>query len=130
MDLDPAFVTDRLFSGMMDFAGKVSTFTCSTQLAEYQRVNILGTTGRIEILIPFNAPPDKPCTIILQDDSSDTVEKISFDACDQYTIQADRFAMAVINGTDVPTPLTDALNNMHVLETLVKSAETGQWAAC
>ncbi|MCJ2164405.1 MULTISPECIES: Gfo/Idh/MocA family oxidoreductase [unclassified Pseudodesulfovibrio] len=130
MDLDPTFGTDRLFSGMMNFAGKVSTFTCSTQLAEYQRVNILGTTGRIEILIPFNAPPDKPCTIILQDDSTDTVENISFDACDQYTIQADRFAMAVINNTDVPTPLSDALNNMHVLETLVKSAKTGQWVAC
>ena len=130
VDIDPEFGTDRVFSGMMDFAGKVSAFTCSTQLVDYQRVNIFGSTGRIEILIPFNAPPDRPCQIILQDDAAGTVEAIDFDTCDQYTAQADRFAMAVLNDTDVPTPLTDGLDNMHVLETLLKSAKLAEWVAC
>lgn len=130
VDRDPRFGTDRLFSGMMDFGGRVSAFTCSTQLVDYQRVNIFGTTGRIEILIPFNAPPDKPCRIIVQDDVSETLETIDFDVCDQYTLQADQFALAVLNDTDVPTPLTDALDNMHVLETLLKSADLGEWVPC
>ena len=59
--IDPTFETDRLASGMMDFGRGTSTFTCATQLSDYQRVNIFGTEGRIEIEIPFNAPPDVPC---------------------------------------------------------------------
>jgi len=134
VDRDPKFGTDRLFSGMMDFADKVSTFTCSTQLAKYQRVNILGSTGRIEIIIPFNAPPDKPCQIILQRDNMKEEHKkihtITFDACDQYTAQGDLFAKAIIEDTPVPTPLTDAWANMHTIETLMESAEKNEWVIC
>jgi len=133
MDKDPSFGTDRLFSGMMDFAGKISTFTCSTQLADYQRVNILGSTGRIEIFIPFNAPPDEPCQIILQRDDKEDAEwlqAISFDICDQYTIQGDLFAKAILDDTPVPTPLNDAWANMHTIEAFMESAEKGEWTVC
>ena len=133
MDKDPDFGTDRLFSGMMDFAGKISTFTCSTQLADYQRVNILGSTGRIEIFIPFNAPPDEPCQIILQRDDKEDAEwlqAISFDICDQYTIQGDLFAKAILDDTPVPTPLNDAWANMHTIEAFMESAEKGEWTVC
>ena len=60
VEVDPRFNTDRLASGILDFGRGTATFTCSTQLAPYQRVNIFGTEGRVEIEIPFNAPPDKP----------------------------------------------------------------------
>ncbi|WP_316897756.1 Gfo/Idh/MocA family oxidoreductase [Pseudodesulfovibrio indicus] len=129
-DVDPEFGTDRVFSGMMDFGGRVSAFTCSTQLADYQRVNIFGTDGRIEILIPFNAPPDEPCSILLQKGATGDAETITFDVCDQYALQAELFARAILDDTDVPTPLTDALDNMHVLETLRRSADLGEWVAC
>jgi len=127
---DPKFGTDRIFSGMMDFGGKIASFTCSTQAAQFQRVNMLGTTGRIELLIPFNPPADKASRILLQDDTTGSLEEIDFDPCDQYTIQADQFALAVLNNTNVPTPLEDALANMHVLETLAQSANNGQWERC
>lgn len=133
IDRDPRFKTDRLFSGMMDFAGKVSSFTCSTQLADYQRVNILGSTGRIEIFIPFNAPPDEQCQIILQRDNKEDEEwlqAISFDICDQYTIQGDLFARAILDDTPVPTQLNDAWANMHTIEALIKSADNGTWEKC
>lgn len=132
MDTDPKFGTDRLFSGTMDFSGKVSTFTCSTQIADYQRVNIFGTIGRIEILIPFNAPPNTPTQIILQRDNhpEERLHAITFSVCDQYTIQGDLFAKAILDNAPVPTPLTDAWANMHVIETLVKSAQTNQWVPC
>ena len=133
LDRDPEFGTDRLFSGMLDFKGRVSSFTCSTQLADYQRVNIFGTTGRIEILIPFNAPPDRPCSLILQrDDAADgeTFKTITFEICDQYSIQADAFARAILDDTRVPVTLNDAFANMQVLERLIKSAEHGNWMRC
>jgi len=63
MEYDSEFQVDRLTSGILDFSKGTSTFTCSTQLTPYQRVNIFGTKGGIEIEIPFNAPPDKPCKI-------------------------------------------------------------------
>jgi len=133
-DQDPKFGTDRLFSGMMDFSGKISTFTCSTQLSPYQRVNILGTTGRIEILIPFNAPANQPTQIIVQrdtlEDEEDRLRTVTFGVCDQYTIQGDLFAKSILDDTQVPTPLTDAWANMHVLEVLIESAGTGQWVIC
>jgi len=65
VEFDPVLKTDRMASGILDFSPGTATFTCSTQLMPYQRVNILGDTGRIEIEIPFNALPDKPMKIWL-----------------------------------------------------------------
>lgn len=56
VDFDPSLKTDRMASAILDFGRGTATFTCSTQLSPYQRVNILGTSGRVEIEIPFNAP--------------------------------------------------------------------------
>ncbi len=120
VDYDPGFRVDRLVSGILEFGGGTATFTCSTQLSPYQRVNIFGTKGRIEIEIPFNAPPDRPCRMWHQ--FEDRVEEIVFGVCNQYTIQADLFSRAIINGTPVPTPLEDAVANMRVIEAVFESA--------
>lgn len=125
MQYDPQFKTDRLSSGVLDFGKGTSTFTCATQLTSYQRVNIFGTEGRVEIEIPFNAPPDQPCRIWHQRGAK--VEEIVLDACDQYTIQGDLFSLAVLNDTEVPTPLEDAVANMKVIQAVVQSAESGAW---
>jgi predicted dehydrogenase len=127
IDYDPHFNTDRLTSGILDFGRGTSTFTCSTQLSPYQRVNIFGTEGRIEIEIPFNAPPDRPCKMWHQ--RGDTIEEFAFDICDQYTLQGDLFAQAIINNTPVPTPLEDAVANMRVIEAIVRSAKDGTWVS-
>lgn len=126
VEFDPTFKTDRLASGMLDFGAGTATFSCSTQLASYQRVNIYGTEGRVEIEIPFNAPPDKPCRIWHQRGAD--VKEIVFPICDQYTLQGDAFALAVLNDTPVPTPLEDALANMRVLERVLQSARENRWA--
>ena len=84
IEFDPEFKTDRLCSGILDFGQGTSTFTCSTQLVPYQRVNILGTKGRIEIEIPFNAPSEQPCRMLLQ--CNDKIEEIDLEICNQYTI--------------------------------------------
>ena len=125
VEYDPKFNVDHLASGMLDFGQGTSTFTCSTQLESHQRVNIIGTKGRIEIEIPFNAPPDKPCKMWHQ--QGDKTEEILFEICDQYTIQGDLFSLAVLNDTEVPTPLEDAVANMKVIEAIIQSAESGAW---
>jgi predicted dehydrogenase len=123
VEYDPELRVDRIASGMLEFAQGTSTFTCATQLAPYQRVNISGTEGRVEIEIPFNAPPDKPCRLWHQ--RGETIEEILLEVVDQYTIQGDLFSLAVLNDDPVPTPLEDAVANMVVLEAILHSAEAG-----
>jgi len=125
MEYDPQFKVDRLTSGMLDFGGRTATFTCATQLVPYQRVNIFGTEGRVEIEIPFNASPDQPCKMWHQQGTK--VEEIVLDICDHYTIQGDLFSQAVLNDTELPTPLEDAVANMRVIDALIRSAKSETW---
>ena len=128
---DPAFKTDRLASAIMEFRGGTegkggtATFTCSTQLVPYQRVNIFGTEGRIEIEIPFNAPPERPCKLWHQRGTE--IREHKFDVCDQYTIQGDLLSLAILNNTAVPTPLEDAVENMRVIQAIKESGKSGGW---
>ncbi len=125
VEYDPQLKTDRLASGILDFGHGTATFTCSTQLTSYQRVNIFGTAGRIEIEIPFNAPTNRPCKIEYQHDNE--LEEILLDTSNQYTLQGDQFSLAILNNTDVPTPLEDAIANMRVIEAVIQSSKSGTW---
>ena len=125
IEYDPGFETDRICSGILDFGQGTSTFTCSTQLVPYQRVNVFGTKGRIEIEIPFNAPPDKPCKVLFQ--NNEIIEEIEIKICDQYTIQGDLFSLSVLKNEKVPTPIEDAVENMKVLEAVIQSAIKEEW---
>lgn len=125
VEYDPALKVDRLASGILDFGVGTGTFTCGTQVTPYQRVNVFGTEGRVEIEIPFNAPPKRPCKIWHQRGSD--VQEIRFRRCDQYTIQGDLFSQAILNQTAVPTPLDDAVANMKVIEAVIASAKSGSW---
>ncbi len=126
IERDPDFGTDRLVSALLDFPGAQATFTCSTQMTPFQRIQFFGTKGRIEIEIPVNAPPDKETRIFVQNPDLRTE---TFDICDQYALQGDAFSRAILGEGDVPVPLEDALRNMAVIEALFRSARTGTWEA-
>ena len=130
LERDPEFHTDRLTSAILDFPTGQSVFTCSTQLAPYQRVQIFGTRGRVEVEIPFNAPPDRPCRLFV-DNGADVfgsgIQTEEFPICDQYIIQGDAFSQAVRESGEVPTPLEDSLGNMQVIEALFRSAKENSW---
>lgn len=124
-EFDPDFKTDVVTSGILQFEKGTSTFTCSTQVSGYQRVHIFGNDGRIEIEIPFNAPPDGAHRLWIH--SGGGVETIEVGHHDQYTIQGDLMSRAILDDTPVPTPLTDAVANMQVIDRVVRSARTGAW---
>jgi predicted dehydrogenase len=132
IDRDPGMHIDRLTSAILDFPGGQSIFTCSTQLIAYQRIHFFGTQGRIEIEIPFNAPPDRPTRLFI-DHSGDLfgagMSTETFPASDQYTLQGDAFSKAVLEDTEVPVSVEDAIRNMAVIGAVFKSAESGQWEA-
>ena len=125
VEYDPGMGIDRLASAILDFGSGTSTFTCSTQLAPHQAVEVFGTSGRLSLEIPFNAPQDGPSRLWHQREG-ETVER-TFDRVDQYTLQGEALSRAVQDGTPVPTPLEDAVANMRVLEGIVASGRDGRW---
>jgi predicted dehydrogenase len=122
---DPDMGVDRLTSGILDFGAGQSVFTCGTQMTPYQRVQILGAKGRIDVEIPFNAPPDKPTRIFVDEGAGLRTEE--FQVCDQYTLQGDMFSRAVRGLGEVPTPLEDSLANMKAIEALFASEQKNEW---
>ncbi len=136
MEMDPRTRIDRLASLLMAFdpsgadGPAHATGTCSMYEAPYQRVHAFGTKGRIEIEIPFNAPLGGACRVFVGDGADPTgvrTETLDVPPCNQYTIQADRFSRAILDGTDVALPLEDSVRNMRVLDALARSARTGVW---
>jgi len=121
IERDTATGTDTLTSAVLDFPNGHSTFTCSTRLAPYQRMIFIGTEGRIEVVIPFNAPNDRPTQILLND------ETLEIPICDQYDIQGSLFSQAIRENSAQPIPLEDAINNMAVIDAVFRSATTNQW---
>ena len=130
VERDPEFRVDRLASAILDFPAGQCIWTCSTQMVPYQRMQFFGTQGRIEIEIPFNAPPDRE-TRILVDDGFDVfgggVAADVFQTTDQYTMQGDAFSRAIREDTAVPVPLEDSLKNMAVIEAVLRAGESRQW---
>ena len=130
IERDPQLGIDRLSSAILDFAPGQAVFTCSTQLVPFQRMQILGTRGRIEMEIPYNIPPDRPSRIFIDDGSqlaSRSARIEEFPTCDPYTAQGEAFARAIQENTEVPVPLEDAVKNMAVIEAVLRSGQTAQW---
>jgi predicted dehydrogenase len=133
VDFDPKFGTDRLASAILEFpGGRHLTFTVATQLAGAQRVTIAGTAGRIEVKIPFNAPPDRPTEIVV-DSGVDLVgggaRVESFAVCDQYTLQGDAFARVVRGEGALEYSIEDAIANMKVIDACFRAGKSGRWEA-
>jgi predicted dehydrogenase len=130
IERDPDFHVDRVSSALLRFPNGQATFAAAGQLVSYQRMNIFGTRGRIEVEIPFNAPADRPCRIRV-DDGGDlfgaSAETIEFPAVDQYALQMDRFSDAIRGIGEIPVSLEDAVANMSIIDALFRSAETRRW---
>jgi len=121
---DPAMGIDIVTSAVLEFpGGGQSTLTCSTRAEPDQRVHIVGSEGRVELEIPFNIPPDRDTRIFVTKGGDPPVapdtQTMTFSAADQYTIQASLFAQAILDDSDVPVPVDDAIANMRVIEAIL-----------
>jgi predicted dehydrogenase len=133
IERDPTFHTDRLTSALVDFGdGRRLDFTVSTQLAPHQRIELSGTTGRIEIPIPFN-PRQGAQTKLLIDDCSSLegtgIHVETLPASDQYELQGEAFSRAVRGEIALPFGVEDAIANMRAIDALFRSERTGTWEA-
>jgi predicted dehydrogenase len=130
-DRDPSFKTDRTTSGLLDFGrGRQLAFNVSTQAAPCQRIQLCGTRGRIEIQIPFNAPPDVPCRYFVDDASGldgRGIRTHTVPAADQYRLQAEAFSHAIRHDRPDAQALDDAVMNLRVIDALFASEKSGRF---
>lgn len=130
IEYDPEFGVDRLETALLRFADGQASFASAGQLVPYQKMQIFGTTGRIEVEIPFNTPPDRPARIFVDDGSQLgglAARTIEFPAADQYALQAEAFVDAVRGDGNVPVSIDEAIANMGVIDALVRSAASRRW---
>ena len=127
---DSAYGVDVVTSGILGFGPGVATFTCSTRAEDDQRVHVYGTRGRISIEIPFNIPPDRPTRIFVSSGGDPPIaphtETLTFDTADPYTVEAEGFALSVLEGRPVPVPPADAVANLRVIEALIAADAAAQ----
>jgi predicted dehydrogenase len=132
IDRDPAMGVDRLGSVLLDFDGVQGSFTYATQMVPRQTMQFLGSKARLEVEIPFNAPGDRPCRVLVYDGAGlglAVTEAIELPVCDQYGVMADAFAASIQDGAPQPVPLEDSLANMRVIDAVLRAAERGTWEA-
>ncbi len=126
MQRRPDFGTDTLTSAVLTFANGHAAFTVSTLAEPAQFVHVIGTDGRIDVEIPFNVPEEHETRIHLirggKPPLAPGIETFRFAPADQYAIEAELFAAAVLDGTPVPTPPEDGVANMAVIERIVEAA--------
>lgn len=133
IELDRKFGTDVLTSAILDFGeGRHLTFTVGTQTVPHQRVNVVGSAGRIEVLIPFNAPAMQETVIRLDRGTAlgdADIEEIRLPACDQYGLQGEAFAKAIRGVEPLAYDQHDAVRMMKILDAIVESGKTGRWVS-
>jgi predicted dehydrogenase len=123
---DPASGVDVITSAILAFDDGVAAFTCSTRAEDDQHVDAYGTDGRISVGIPFNIPPDRPTQVFLarggEPPVAPDIETFTFEPADPYTVEAARFAAAVLDGEPVPVAPADAVANLRVIERIFAAA--------
>lgn len=132
VERDPDFGTDRLASVLADFGdGRQLNLLVSTQMVPNQSVEILGTKGRVEIIIPFNAP-EGLATALLVDHAygldGSLARREIFPPSNQYTEMAEAFALAALGQGTLDYGVEDAIRSMQVLDAIFESERTGAWA--
>jgi predicted dehydrogenase len=125
---DPDCGVDIVTSAILEFGDKTATFGCSTRAENAQSVDIIGTRGRINVAIPFNIPSDRPTRISLtaggNPPAEPNTEVMEFAPQNQYTLQAEAFANAVLDGVPLPDAGVDMVHNLSVIEEVFAAAES------
>jgi predicted dehydrogenase len=132
VDRDPTLKTDRLASALLDFGGgRQASFICSTQTNLGQSLEVLGTRGRLQLLVPFTPDAGSATAILVDRDydvSGNLARREIIPPCDQYTEQANAFCRAVLGQEPLPYGVEDAIRTMRVIDAVYASEKTGAWA--
>jgi D-xylose 1-dehydrogenase (NADP+, D-xylono-1,5-lactone-forming) len=117
---------DIFFAGTLEFpGGRLAAFDCSFDLAYRQGYEIIGTGGSIEADRGF-VPGDAARSLKLFSDRGDAI-RVRVRSADQFALEIDHFSDCIRSGKRPMLDLeTDAIPNMHAIDALRLSAQTGK----
>jgi predicted dehydrogenase len=121
----PEYGVDVLASGILEFDEGNATFSCATQVEASQFVVANGEHGSLHIESPFLRREAEPSRVVVTHNK--IADVLEFDGGDHYLDMIDAFSQAILDGEPTPTPLTDALANMKVIDAAFASAQKGGW---
>lgn len=130
IERDPVSGVDTFVAFQLAFPAGQAIGVCGTRMVRHQQVQIVGTRGRLDVEIPFSAPPDRPARLVIDDGrgpSGADVSVLEVPPCNQYTIQGDRFAEAAYDGAPCAFPLEESVRNMRVIDALFRSGAARAW---
>ncbi|NQX47066.1 Gfo/Idh/MocA family oxidoreductase [Paenibacillus tritici] len=114
---------DMMASGLVEFpGGKSLIFDCGMWAYNRQLLEVLGTEGRIEVPMPFNARFDDAEFFVYGGEEPRRVEAFG---ANPYVQQADHFATAVFSGKPW-IAAEDPVLNMRLIESCLESARKRQ----
>lgn len=125
VNFDDASGVDVLSSGILDFGDARAVFTVGTRTFAKQQVMVYGSSGYLEIEVPFNTYPDVPGKIRIT--TSVGTRTVETQATDQYGIEFSEFSFALRDNAEPPILPEDAVANQRVLDALFLSAQKKAW---
>ncbi|CAM4239463.1 Gfo/Idh/MocA family oxidoreductase [Paenibacillus alkaliterrae] len=112
---------DMMASGLLEFEGSVSlSFDCGMWAAFRNPLEVLGTDGIIEV--PSAYVTGEPGSANFFVSAKGERREVEVPHVNQYTLQADHLARAIMNGTPLQFAPSDSLNNMKVIDACLLSA--------
>ncbi|MHA0856773.1 Gfo/Idh/MocA family protein [Paenibacillus sp. CMAA1364] len=112
---------DMMAAGLIEFEGGVSLqFDCAMWSAFRNPLEVLGSEGIIEVPSAYVTPTEESGHFYII--KSGETNKISVPFLNAYSLQADAFAKAVLQGEPLPFDATDAVLNMKIIDACLDSA--------
>lgn len=115
---------DMMASGMLEFPGSIAlTFDCGLWAFSRCYYEVLGTKGSIELPNAFGwERTNEPPQILVHTSEGSREERGG--VMNSFSLEADAFADAVLDGIPLPYSPEDAVNNMKVIDACLHSART------
>jgi xylose dehydrogenase (NAD/NADP) len=114
---------DRELAGVLEFEVGLGVISCSISSARRERLEIVGTEGRISLDAPFRADKAGGKLQITRGGETSTE---SFDEADPYRAELEEFAAAIREGREPAVGRQEILGNARAIEALLGSARDGR----
>ncbi len=113
---------DRELAGVLEFDEGLGLISCSISSARRERLEIIGTDGRITLDVPFRADKAGGSIEIQSGDEPDTE---SFDGGTPYLAELEEFAAAIREEREPAVGPEEILGNARAIGALLTSARQG-----
>lgn len=122
-DFRDAFGVEVALAGVLGFSDeRLATFDCGFRAWGQGSYSAVGTTGQIDVPNAF-VPNPLDTTIVVDGAGGRRVETVG--GVDQYRLEAEEFADALLTGRPLRIPADDALGTLRAIEALHRSARAG-----